>query len=138
MNLAAVALPLTLSGIADAAPPRTPDLSIRVTGDSAAAPVPIRAILSGWDEGTARVIVSSEPAPGDTVQFLGPVQVHTGKSVAAATFISDLPGACLHAVVRETDRRTMEASGEMIVVIRTPEGAKVQAMNVPEALKTRR
>src|SRR5579862_9634229 len=124
MHLAAVALPLTLSGLADAAPSRDPDLSVRVTGDSASAPVHIRAILTGWDEGSAGVIASPSSAPG-TLRALGPVQVHTGKPDAAATFIADVPGTTLHAIVRERERRTLEVRGEMIVVTRTPDGARI-------------
>jgi hypothetical protein len=55
--------------------------------------------------------------------------------VSVVSFIADRPGAPVHVTARQGTDGPYKASGDMVVVIRTPLGVQVQAMHAPAELR---
>jgi hypothetical protein len=111
------------------APPEP--LVIRVVGERDAA-TPLRVVASGGRltaAGVARVMAS------DTARVAGPAELTTHELVGVATFLSDRRSAFLNVVVRQGGREVVSASGEMVVVIHTPQGPQILAMAPPAEVR---
>jgi hypothetical protein len=112
--------------------PQAPTLTISVSSDPASASAPFRVIANG---GTVVSGERSYRAAADTLRLAGSAELTSQDPVFVATFIADAPGGHLQALVRENGTLTMSGIGETIVVIRTPQGAQLQAMGRPAELR---
>jgi hypothetical protein len=132
MKLAALAAVAMLAGLA-ARPeawlaPTTYTIRVAAEGpDSGAAPLRVVAT-----SGTLTAQGASQPAGPDTARVTGPVELVVTDSVGEATFVADRPDRRLHAVVLQGGKTSLEGWGSTVVVLWTPEGARVRAMAYPD------
>jgi hypothetical protein len=131
MMLARVTLFL-LVGFLVTPPRHAPMLSISVTADPASASAPLRVIASS---GTVVASGRSYRAAGDTLRVIGAAELTTQDPIFVATFIADAPGGRVRASVRENGIETLQGRGDVVVIMRTPQGAQLQAMPVPPELR---
>jgi len=71
----------------------------------------------------------------DTLHASGTAELTTADPIVTATFIADRPAQRIRVTVRQNGVETLQGSGDMIVVFRTPQGAQLQAMLVPPELQ---
>ena len=124
--------PLVLLSLFAVPARRAPVLTISITSDPASATAPLRIIAN---TGTIVADGHTYRAASDTLRLAGSAELTTQDPVLVASFIADAPGGRLHATVRENGVETLQGRGDFIVVIRTPEGAQLQAMRTPPELR---
>jgi hypothetical protein len=131
MKLAALAAAALLAGLAARSParPALATYTIRVAAeDDSAAPVRVFATA-----GTLTAQGASQLMGRDTTRVTGPVELVVTDSVGEATFIADRVDRRLHAVVLQGGKTSLEGWGSTVVVLWTPEGARVRAVAYPDA-----
>jgi hypothetical protein len=106
----------------------TPTLTISVTADPVSPSAPLRIIASA---GTVVAAGRSYRASSDTLRVTGSAELTTQDPIVVATFIADASGGRLRATVREDGVETLSGRADLILVVRTPQGAQLQAMPTP-------
>jgi len=127
MKLAVVATAALLAGLATRSPARLapPTYTIRVAAEAPDTAAPLRVFATS---GTLTAQGASQPVGRDTARVAGPVELVVSDSVGEATFVADRPDRRLHAVVLQGGKTSLEGWGSTVVVLWTPEGARVRAI----------
>jgi hypothetical protein len=132
MKLVALATAALLAGLVARSPtrPAPPTYTIRVAAEAPDTAAPVRVFATG---GTLTAQGASQPLGRDTARVIGPVELVVSDSAGEATFIADRPDRRLHAVVLQGGKTSLEGWGSTVVVLWTPEGARVRAVAYPDA-----